>query len=203
MKLNKIIIVDLETTNFLRRGGLIVEVGIAELDLCTGNIKILYNQLVKEKEFNINHKDSWIFKNSNLKFDEVMNAKDLDTDELQDIFNEYPATAYNKKFDFDFLRSRGLKIKELPCPMIIATNICKIQSRGGHGYKWPKLEEAWKSIMKTEYVELHRGIDDAVHEAKLIYKLYKEGKFKIELDSKEQNKVQNNKSKNNRIELLI
>ena len=177
VKSNKIIIVDIETTNFLKRGGLIVEIGIVELDLETGNTKVLYDKIVKEGAMNETHQQAWIFSNSDLKFEDVMKSHPLQIEKLQNIFDKYYATAYNKKFDFDFLRSRGFKIKELPCPMIIATKICKIKSKGG--YKWPKFQEAWDNVINKDYIEKHRGCDDAVHEAKFVYELYKNSKFPL------------------------
>ena len=62
--------------------------------------------------------------------------------------------------------------------MKIATNICKI--KGKRGYKWPSFEEAHAFFFpEIEYTEIHRGADDAYHEADLVYKLIKMGKFKL------------------------
>ena len=177
----KIAIIDLETTGFLNEGGLIVEVGIVELDLNTGEKKIIYDELVREPFYNEKHKDSWIFSNSNLKHEDIMNANPLNLREIQDILTIYPVTAYNKEFDLDFLRSRGLEIySELSCPMRVATQICKIPHPTGYGYKWPKVQEAWEFLFgKTGYLEAHRGADDALHEAEIVYKLYKMGEFRV------------------------
>ena len=173
--MTKIIIVDIETTDFLKRNGLIVEVGIVELDLTNGNRTPIYNTLVREEGFGEEHKDAWIFSNSNLKHEEVLTAKPLDREKLQEIFNKYSATAYNKRFDFDFLASRGLKIKELPCPMEALTPICKLPGKFG-SYKWPKVQEAWDILFpEVPYIEEHRGFDDALHEALLVYHLHKNG----------------------------
>ena len=139
----KIAIVDIETTDFLREGGLIVEVGIVSLDLKTGEVKKINDELVREIEFKEEHKRSWIFHNSDLTYEEVLTANPLNKNKIQDIFNKYPTTAYNKKFDFDFLKDRGLKINELSCPMVVATDICKIPHANGYRNKWPKVQEAW------------------------------------------------------------
>ena len=176
----KIIIVDIETTGFIR-SGLICEIGIVELDLSNGNIKPVYNELVKEDIFSEYHKSSWIFNNSDLKWDDINNlGKPLDVEKLQNIFNSYRATAYNKKFDFDFLRSRGLTIKELDCPMLLSTNVVKLPSKGYGSYKWPKVQEAYDYFFpNNKYIEKHRGFDDAKHEAQIVFELYKRGIFKI------------------------
>ena len=172
--MKKIAIVDIETTDFLNQGGLIVEVGIVELDLETGEVKTLYDELIREESFGEAHKDAWIFSNSSLTYEEVLAAKPIDRDAIQEILNKYSATAYNKRFDFDFLKSRGIEAKELPCPMKALTPILKLP--GNYGYKWPKVQEAWDILFPSiPYIEEHRGADDARHEAKLVYHLHKSG----------------------------
>jgi DNA polymerase-3 subunit epsilon len=181
----KILIIDIETTGFLREGGKIVEVGMVELDLSNGARKIVFNEVTHETGITIEEVErSWIVKNSDLTVDAIRYSKNLNKilPQIQQMINSYPngATAYNKSFDFDFLRSRGVKIpREQPCPMLVATDVCKLPGR--RGYKWPKVEEAYKHLYpNSNYIEKHRGADDAMHEAQIVYKLYKLGKFKPE-----------------------
>ena len=48
------------------------------------------------------------------------------------------------------------------------------------GKKWPSVMEAWKEMFPMiDYDEAHRGLDDAVHEAKIVYEMYRKGIFKI------------------------
>lgn len=187
--MKKILILDIETTGFLNQGGAIVEIGIVELDLDTGEIKEVFESLLKEKILTAKHRQEpfgWIFNNSDLTVEAVRNAPDeLEVFlQVQAILNKYPlgCTAFNKKFDFDFLKSRGIGVKDLPCPMILSTDICKLPNRSGHsGYKWPKVEEAFNHFYPDiEYTEKHRGLDDAKHEAMIVYKLYEMGIFKLE-----------------------
>lgn len=174
-----IAIVDIETTGLKYNEELILEIGIVLLNLKTGEIKKIYDEVVKEDGFGEEHKESWVFNNSDLTFEEIIRASPLDNIKIQKIFNKYNATAYNKKFDFDFLKSRGLIINELPCPMIISTDICKLPGFYGN-YKYPKVQEAWNFFFgETDYVEKHRGGDDAKHEALIVYELYKRGLFDI------------------------
>lgn len=177
-KEQKIIVVDIETTNFLQRGGLIIDIGIVELDLNTGGVKVLYDNRVKEEGFDKSC-NAWIFDNSSLTPEMIDEAGPLEKEELQKIFSKYPATAYNKRFDFDFLKSRGFEIKELPCLMIAATEPCRIPKKTGEGFKWPKQQEAWDILIKEEYKEAHRALDDAAHAARIAYELYDKGAFKI------------------------
>lgn len=184
---NTILVVDIETTGFLNKGGKIVEIGIVKLNLATGEITPAYNSLVKEEGFGPHHTVGaygWIFNNSDLTYEEVDAATGLEEqrEEIQALFDQYYATAFNKSFDFDFLGDRGFRIKELPCPMKVATPICKLPNQYGYSnYKWPTVEEAWAHFFgdKTGYVEAHRGYDDAIHEAKIVYELYEQGYFKV------------------------
>lgn len=65
--------------------------------------------------------------------------------------------------------------------MLISTGLCKLPNANGYSsYKWPKVEEAYKHFFpESNYIELHRGADDAMHEAEIVYKLFTMGEFKI------------------------
>jgi DNA polymerase-3 subunit epsilon len=119
-----------------------------------------------------------------LSFEKVKKAPLLDEfkQELQEIFNLYPLTAFNKSFDLGFLKERGFNFpEELPCIMLSSTNICKIPHRNnGPGYKWPKAQEAWNCFFPdTFYNEKHRAADDALHEAQILFEMYNRGKYPI------------------------
>lgn len=183
----KILIIDIETTGFLNEGGEIVEIGAVELCLNTGNREIVFNEIIKpnlpEKEI----KKSWIVQNNYMNIDEILNGVPFYSikDKLQNLVNKYPngATAFNRSFDFDFLKKYGIKFpKELPCPMLASTNICKIPKTGKAafypGFKWPNVEEAYKFFYpKSNYTEIHRGACDAFHEANIVLALHKMNKF--------------------------
>jgi len=182
---DKILIIDIETTGFLNQGGKIVEVGIISLNLETGEKEILFDSLVHERPITlVEVENSWIVQNGYISVNEIRNSEWLPKliPEIQSIIDSYPngATAFNKSFDFDFLKSRGIKfVKELPCPMLLSTNLCKLPNQNGYSsYKWPKVEEAWKYFYpEIEYVELHRGADDAFHEADIVLAIHKLGLF--------------------------
>ena len=180
----KILIIDIETTGFLNQGGKIVEVGIVELNLSNGEKKILFDKVTHEKGITREEvEESWIVNNSDLTVEDVRTSKRLDRllPEIQLIIDKYPfgATAFNRSFDFDFLESRGIRFpKKLPCPMILSTDVCKIPGNYGK-YKWPKVEEAYDYFFpNNDYIEKHRGADDAFHEADIVYELHKLGLYK-------------------------
>lgn len=183
---SKILVLDIETTGFLNEGGSIVEIGAVELDLSTGDITEVYNSICREKMLTAKHRDAWIFKNSDLTVEAVRDAKSFEMVkfEFQQVIDKYPAgaTAFNRSFDFNFLSSRGVKfLKALPCPMLLATDICKLPNKNGYsGYKWPKVEEAFAHFFPdVHYKEKHRGADDAFYEATIVHQLYLIGVFKI------------------------
>jgi len=183
--MNKILVLDLETTGFLNENGKIVEIGIVELNLDNGEKKIIYNQVCHEKGITLSDVEkSWIVQNSDLNVEQIKYSPSLDRIKptVQMILNDYPlgSTAFNNSFDFGFMENRGFIFpKKLDCPMKLSTDICKIPSPRG-GYKWPKVQEAYDFFFgKTDYIEKHRGADDAFHEAEIIYELYKRGIFKL------------------------
>lgn len=184
--MEKILIIDIETTGFLQKGGKIVEIGIVELDLSTGERKVVFDQVCHEKGITLKEvEDSWIVKNSDLTVEAIRNSKNLEKlrPEIQSILDEYKsgATAFNNAFDFGFLENRGFRFpKKLPCPMKLSTNICMIVNPNGYGYKWPNVQEAHKHFFgEVGYIEKHRGADDAFFEAEIVHKLYELGSFKL------------------------
>lgn len=191
--MKKILIVDIETTGFLKKGGKIVEVGIVELDLNTGLKKILFDEVchedgITEKECD----EAWIIENSSMTTNTIRMSENLKVyqSDIQAIISAYPlgATAYNNTFDFGFLEDRGFVFpRKLDCPMKLSTDICKVPhkpDKNGNireGNKWPNVQEAYDYFLPdNDYIEEHRGADDAFHEADIVQALYDRGIFKID-----------------------
>lgn len=179
----KILVIDIETTGFLDKGGKIVELGACSLDLDTGYIDIEFDVIIKEPGLTAKDHDAWIFQNSDLKVEHVRTAMPSDTafKLFQEVVDRFPdgVTAFNRDFDVNFLISRGIKFGKLqPCPMKVATDVCKIPSPYG-GFKYPKVTEAYEIFFpEYDYTEAHRGLSDCIDEAVLIYYLYKKGHYK-------------------------
>ncbi|MFT6442493.1 MAG: DNA polymerase-3 subunit epsilon [Salibacteraceae bacterium] len=183
----KILIIDLETTGFIQKGGKIVEIGIVSLDLENGEKEILFDSLCRHEEMTLKEiETSWICKNSDMNAEEVWNAPFIEDirEEVQGIISSFTngATAYNNAFDFGFMEKNGFSFpRKLKCPMILSTDICQVPHKNGRrGNKWPSVQEAWNFFFGTDtgYVETHRGADDAFHEADIVYELYLRGIFK-------------------------
>ena len=175
-------IIDIETTGFQKDNGHIVEIAIVSLNTETGDITESFSSVCKERGMNAKDREAWIFQNSTLTVEEVREAKTFDEiqGQVQDsIYAHDAVTAYNSSFDFGFLENRGLRIPfKASCPMLLSTPLCQLPGRMGDDYKWPKVEEAWKHFFPSRpYVELHRGLDDAMHEAKIIWQLCKLGLY--------------------------
>lgn len=170
----KIAIIDIETTGFIVTTDAIVEIGIVLVDTDTKEITKIFDKVVKDRNFNARvHGNSWIFGNSDLKMDDVVNAKSLESYrvELQNIFSRYRVTAFNKSFDLRFLRSRGFVLNDVKCIMQ-TTKSHRIVLYEDGSIKPPSVEEAYAALFPDEhYVEEHRGGDDAMHEAKILLKL--------------------------------
>ncbi|MBA7497209.1 3'-5' exonuclease DinG [subsurface metagenome] len=167
-------ILDIETTGLDIYFDMICEIGLCSLNLDTGEIEPMFNIICQEenKEFD---KNAWIFQNSDLTIYNVRKAPYLEEyrKSLQELLDIYPCTAYNQEFDFGFLESRNFKIHEkFWDAMHKLTPILKIPRY--NGYKYPSVQEAYNYLYpKENYVERHRALDDAKHEAKIIYATYK------------------------------
>lgn len=182
----EILIVDIETTDFLNKGGKIVEIGMVALDLKTGGRtkvmdEVVYEPGIKRQEV----EDSWIVKNSSLTVEMVQKGLNLDRikNMVQALIKAYPlgATAYNNSFDFGFMESRGFVFpKKLDCPMLLSKDILKLPGKYGD-YKWPKVTECMQYFFPEEdYEEEHRGFSDAMDEARIVHELYMRKIFTIQ-----------------------
>jgi DNA polymerase-3 subunit epsilon len=147
---------------------------------------------VKDKLFDeVKHKNSWIFNNSSLKLEDVLNAKPLDSyrAEIQGLLDKYPITAFNMKFDTGFMSSHNFRFKETKCLMESSKPYNKNKGKYGEP-KVPSVPEIYAQFFPEEnYNEEHRGSDDAYHEGKILLKL-------VELKSQKQNVTTNTKKNN-------
>lgn len=182
----KIGIIDIETTGFLQKGGKIVEIGIVSLDLTSGKRQLLFDSVTHEKPITKEEvQDSWIVKNSSLTVEDIQHSRQLGflKSEIQSIINSFDhgVTAYNNKFDFEFMESRGFQFpKKLGCPMKLLTDKMKLPSKYGNNYKWPNVEEAYRFLIgDIDYTELHRSGPDAMDESEIVYEMYKRGWFPV------------------------
>lgn len=92
--------------------------------------------------------------------------------------------AHNIKFDSSFISHEEsmifgaavLEFKNQICTMQLTTDICKLSYPSGKkGYKWPKLEEAYKHLFKEELQGSHNSLNDVRACAKIYKYLWDEG----------------------------
>ncbi len=179
---NKLLVIDIETTGFNHKTDCILELGIIELNLNNGDIAELLDLQIKEKHLSAKHHNAWIFENGFMAHDDVRSANSLEHhfDEIQLIFNNYldKICAWNRSFDVDFLKSRGFNLgKDIADPMKSSASFFNLPYPNSNRLgKWPSAQEAWDILFpETKKIELHRGLDDAKMEAKIIYELIKKG----------------------------
>ena len=182
--MNEIIILDIETTGFSPADDMIVELGMVKLDFDTGKCTALFDRRFKELNWSAKHEKAWIFEQGYMKPSDLDGAKPLkhSIEQIKEILAPYKGriTAWNSAFDFKFLEYHGIDLSgNLPCPMQVSTSYFKIPNARG-GYKWPKAQEAYDVLFPNEpYIEKHRGFDDAVFEAKIIFDLYHKGIYRV------------------------
>jgi len=180
----KISIVDIETSGLEPSIHKILEVGIALLDLDNGSIKTTYDSVVGWPPCPY-LAEAWVFKNSTITYDEVLEAPKWEDqkDAIAKALNLGDlVTAYNKKFDITFLAAHGISIPgtiQAPCPMLRATPLLKLTPKSAYyaaqpnTWKWPSVTECTNFLFPDEdFVEAHRGADDARAEARIVNELY-------------------------------
>lgn len=179
-----IYVIDIETDHLSPKWGSIVEIGIVRLNYVSGIIYPVFNSIVREMK-HINDK-AWIFENSTLKFVDVYKARPLDRVKgiLQKLFLQGMFTAFNQKFDFGWLESRGFKIPyKFDDPMLALTPIMKLKQKKYWmtGNKYPSVEEAYYFLFGKKLHESHRAYNDAFVEASIVKEMLKKGYFLIEV----------------------
>ena len=192
LRKNKIIVLDIETTGFEHDKDCILELGIVELDLTTGSIKELLDVQFKEEKLGVEpyrdrHLNAWIFENEFMSHEDIRGKLPFShhKEAIQNILDPYEGriTAWNRGFDVGFLESRGLKIgNKLTDPMRDSADYFQLpHKRGGFG-KWASAQEAWDILFPdVEKIELHRGLDDSIMEAKIIYELIDRDVYRLNL----------------------
>jgi len=193
----KIAIIDIETTDTNISVAKIVEVGIVELDTVTGAKKTVFDMLCHErlekKEDTLKIiENSWIVKNGFITVSEIRSSpqfKDI-APIIQSFINFYKSgvTAFNNAFDFGVLEFHGIVFpKKLACPMKLSTDIIKlpptekmVAAGRGKQFKPPSCEQAYKYYFsESDFVEKHRGADDAWHEADIVFRMIELGYFTL------------------------
>jgi DNA polymerase-3 subunit epsilon len=190
---NKIVIIDIETTGFNRDLDNIIEIGIVELDIKSGQIRTLFNSQVKDTNFDVSqHIDNTFIKTSGIDIYEIsesISIKECEED-LQLIFDNYRCAAYNRTFDFGWLESRAFSI---PMKLMDIMRFCIKSFPNCGSFKFQDVYKfitnqpndfITKYLTRTYYKSNHRAIDDAICEAEVLFYLIKELGFSLTYQSK-------------------
>lgn len=179
----KFLVLDIETTGFLKDGGKITEIGITEVDPVAKTTSLIFDQVMNPGLTLEQCQKAWGVTEGYMTAEEIFNASPLTDylDQVQMIIDAYEGgvTAFNSDFDFTFLESVGIKFPvKLPCLMKSCINICQIPptqkmlQAGRTHFKSPNAEEAYHFFFpESSYKEIHRGGDDSLHEAEIALKL--------------------------------
>jgi DNA polymerase III epsilon subunit-like protein len=175
----KILVLDLETTSIDPQRGHIVEIGAVLVDSKTFEIEPFLSKIIKEtNEFD---RSAWIFQNSSLTPEMVLNHGipiEQIRDRLQSAMEKYITVAYSQDFDFGWLSSRGFQVpKKGKDPKFICTRILKLPGYY-NSYKWPKVQECLE-YFKINEIEPHRAFDDARLEAMILIELIQRNEYEI------------------------
>ncbi len=172
---NEILVIDLETTGTNYLFDSIIEIGICKLNLITGEIEPVFNQICREYDKKIDY-NAWIFDHSDLDYNIIYNAPNFNElrKKIQHLLNTYYITSYNQSFDFNFLESRGLKIRKR---FWDPSKDCKYRMQipwYEDDFKIPSVEESYLFLFPDSDIKVkHRALDDAIIEAKIIFEINK------------------------------
>lgn len=175
-----------------RYGDLVVDIGICEVSLSERTVKDVYSAIVgyDTSTWTEEMKTSWIFENTDLTVEQVENGKPFSSvkKEVSDIVRGRWLTTYNVQYDLDkFLYRFPWNLKgtfdECRDIMFSAKDVCKLKSEyyGVKDYRYPKLDYAYKHILKGEDpagidgVQDHRALSDARVASHLMIKLNDDG----------------------------
>ena len=143
---------------------------------------LTYNRLIKPNGWEVPKEDFWIkhgftqekCENEGVPIEEALGIflKAYETCEI--------AVAHNMNYDFNILAAEmiraGLKSEKRlkkECTMIQGTDLLKIPSPKGSGYKWPKLEELHNFLFKEGFDGAHDALNDVMATSKCYFEMNK------------------------------
>ncbi|AGI48038.1 hypothetical protein TALC_01046 [Thermoplasmatales archaeon BRNA1] len=183
-----------DSLDWTRYGDLVVDIGICEVCLSTGEVKEVYSSIVGYDTENWPEEmlHSWIFDNSDLTVGQVSSAPRFSKvkKDIASIVKGRWLTTYNVQFDLDLFIYRfpwNLKDSFMECRdiMFSARDVCKLESPlyGVKEYRYPKLDYAYETILKGEDpagidgVQDHRALSDAKVASYVMTELYRNGLY--------------------------
>ncbi|MCL2786573.1 MAG: 3'-5' exonuclease [Methanomassiliicoccaceae archaeon] len=187
----EVFVVDTETTGLDGAPkDKIVDIAICKVTLGGDKVEEVYSSVVGHdvSGWNERLRHAWIFENTDLTLEMVAEApseKDVIAD-ITRILGNRNVTSFNIAFDLDKFLYRepwSLRGKFIPfrCVMIASRDVCKLPGLYEE-YKWPKLEEAYRMIVKGDPADIHgkqshRALSDAVMASHILLELHRTGNY--------------------------
>ena len=187
----EVYVVDTETTGLRGApGDKVVDIAVCKVTLGDDNVENVYSSVVGHdtEKWNNELKHAWIFENTDMTLDMVNNAppeSEVAEDVLK-ILRGANVTSFNFQFDFDkFLYQKPWSLRNnivpFRCVMLASKNVCRIPGMY-EDYKYPKLSEAYKMIVKGDPagmkgIQEHRALSDAVMASYILLELHKTDRY--------------------------
>ena len=167
----------------------VVDIALCKVTLGEKSVEKIYSSVVGHDTsgWSTELKNSWIFGNSDLTLEEVSGAPS-EADVIRDItkiLKGANVTSFNFSYDFDkFLYREPWSLRSIipfRCIMLASRDVCKLPGLYGE-YKWPKLDEAYKMIVKDDPVgingmQTHRAMSDALMASHVLLRLHDTGHY--------------------------
>lgn len=175
-------VVDVETDSVKPELANILEIGLASVNIGSGETELIFDTLVCPEQMPGMETwlNCWFLEHSGVSPDEIRSAPKFADLKLgiQGWLTLAPVTAYNLHFDLQILARHGVNPKRTwPCLMQTAKYALKMPGEY-RDYKYPSFAEAWRYFLPDEpFEERHRAGHDALHEAKLAFKIHQRGLF--------------------------
>lgn len=195
--MNPLYVVDTETTGLDGYPyDLVVEIGIAKVDLENGTVLDVMDSVVgyDVDSWPAYMRSAWIFQNTTLTPEEVSKAPRMNTivELTRNILSRKHVTSYNRAFDFSkFLLHPPWSLKECtirePCLMVAADAVKEIPRSCYYEDRlaWPRLENAYEYLCPDNPEGIieqdHRALSDARMAGWVAIELYRRGLYRMEV----------------------
>ncbi|MDR0198474.1 MAG: 3'-5' exonuclease [Methanomassiliicoccaceae archaeon] len=189
----EVYVVDTETTGLAGAPkDKVVDIAVCRVVLGNDVVEKVYSSVVGHDTsgWGDELRRSWIFENTDLTVDMVNDAPPEQevVRRITEILGGRNVTSFNFSYDFDkFLYKEpwSLRRRIVPfnCIMIASKDVCRLPGLY-EDYKWPRLDEAYRIIVKGDPAgiggaQAHRAMSDAVAASHILLELYRMGRYFI------------------------
>ncbi|NLU45475.1 MAG: 3'-5' exonuclease [Euryarchaeota archaeon] len=197
----EVYVLDTETTGL--HGApkdVVVDIGICLVDLDEGSVTEAYSAVVGHDvdAWDDYRKNAWIFENTDMTLDMVRKGKPFPEvrEEVLSVIGGGRVTSYNTGYDFGrFLFKEPWNLcgafRECRDIMLAAAEVCKLKPfYYNDGYRWPRLDVAYRTILGDEDpagihgVQDHRALSDARMASHIMIAMHDAGLYPFARDQR-------------------